>query len=62
MPEPFVRFVPNYRQFIEEVLESHCTVCRSHLKTVGKQVNILFATFGHVYDTKTWIPTKTINE
>ena len=44
MPEPFVRFVPICCQFIDEVLEGHCTVCRSHLKTVGKQVNILCAT------------------
>jgi topoisomerase-4 subunit B len=43
MPEPCISFVPIYRQNIDEVLEAHCTVCRSHLKTVGKQVNILRA-------------------
>jgi topoisomerase-4 subunit B len=43
MPEPCVRFVPIYCQFIDEVLEAHCTVCTSHLKTVDKQVNILRA-------------------
>jgi topoisomerase-4 subunit B len=36
--------MPIYRQKIGEVLEAHCTVCRSYLKTVVKQVNILCAT------------------
>jgi hypothetical protein len=39
-----MRLLPIYRQINDEVLEAHCTVCRSHLKTVGKQVNILGAT------------------